>query len=711
MLHVTFVWHFHQPSYWDPIRQTETMPWARMHSIKGYCDMADALERHPDVRANINLVPSLIDRWVDLSESEFNDEYYRVAMVPADELSPVQKEFLILRFFQANWDTMIQPHPRYHQLLVKRGHQLTPELIRRAVDGFTTEDFRDLQVWFDLSWFGYSAVERFEELQELRRRDREFREEDKWTIWQIQRQIISELVPRYRRLWEQGQIEVTTTPYFHPILPLLIDSECAREGLSNAPMPSERFQAPDDARFHLERARARVSEVLGREPEGLWPAEGSVSMDMLQMAAECGFGWAASDEEVLIKTLGKPRSAKELYRPYLLDVEPPISMVFRDHGLSDSIGFRYSRMPAKQAAKEFLEYLGRIDRGWKSEDGAPLVSVILDGENAWEYFRDSGREFLDCIYGGLESRSKFRTVTVGEFLADNPPKEHLTSIFPGTWIMGNFRVWVGDLQKNRAWDLLSRTRRFLVGSDGERNTAAWEALYRAEGSDWFWWYGDIHSSDNDSEFDRLFRNNLRFIYRSLGKDVPPEIDRPISRIPWSDRRVQPAFAMTPVLDGKVTSYYEWVGACEFNICRAGGTMGLPDARAQRIYYGFDEQNLYLRVDFREGGETDLQAIQFYFNGTPNNLLAIDRNAEGSGVLAAKGEDGGWQDRGSCGHFSWQDVLEVDVPFQCLGVDPGKELGFYLQVIQQGNVVERWPLDGVIQFVVPRAEDFLANWCV
>ena len=310
-----------------------------------------------------------------------------------------------------------------------------------------------------------------------------------------------------------------------------------------------------------------------------------------------------------------------------------------------------------------------------------------------------------------------QAVTAGKYLVENSPKDHLTSLFPGSWINGNFRVWIGDKDKNRAWDLLTKTRQDLMtaqttGAVSQKQlTSAWEALYRAEGSDWFWWYGDIYSSDNDTEFDRLFRNNLRYVYQSLGQDAPGAIDRPIAKVPGVEYRVQPAFTMTPVLDGKVTSYYEWIGACKFDVCRAGGTMSLPDARVHRIFYGFDEESLYLRVDFRKGKPLDIDAIQFVFDGKPDTRLVVKAAEQGVSKLSIKSDKGKWQEEDDCGEYAWIDVLEVKASFAQLGIKQGQELGLYCQVLKESDVVERWPLDGVIQFIVPKLEDISVNWYV
>jgi hypothetical protein len=322
---------------------------------------------------------------------------------------------------------------------------------------------------------------------------------------------------------------------------------------------------------------------------------------------------------------------------------------------------------------------------------------------------------------------------VAQYLANNPPKARLKSLFPGSWIDGNFRVWIGDKEKNQAWYLLARTRRVLTevetvpgisqgnppfvppcNSRGEVGEA-WEALYRAEGSDWFWWFGDIYNSDNDAEFDRLFRNNLREIYRSLGKDIPAELDRPIGRMPGMERRSQPAFTMTPVLDGKVTSYYEWLGACKFDVCRAGGTMSLPDARVQKIFYGFDDDFLYLRMDIRKEMLPDLQMIRILFDHAPQLRIEIARDGNSQDNrnprLFVKKSKGDWEDGGSTGQFAWNDILEVKIPFEVMGAHPGQELGFYVLVLQGDAVVERWPLDGVIQFILPKPEDQAKYWFV
>ncbi len=713
---MTFLWHFHQPNYWDPIRKIEAMPWARLHSIKGYSDMASILESHPDIKVTVNLVPSLLDRWAELKEQPFRDEGYRFASIPAEELEPQDKEYLLTRCFQANWETMIQPNPRYHQLLVKRGQRLTPDRLATAVKDFTVAELRDLQVWFDLSWFGFSACQRFEEIRELRQRDRHFSEDDKQAIWDLQRKLIAELIPKYRSLWEQKRIEISTSPYYHPILPLLVDSDCAKDGLPNEPMPSEHFRAPEDAEMQLERAAKRVEELMGRTPVGLWPSEGSVSTEALQLASETGFQWTASDEAVLFKTLRCKRSTSKLYQPYRLDVDPPLSMIFRDHGLSDAIGFRYSRMPAKRAVREFMGHLTRIEREFRGND-EPLVSVILDGENPWEYFLDGGKEFLDLLYSELAANPSITAVTPQEYLAEHPPQQRLKSIFPGSWINGNFQVWIGDQESNLGWDLLAKARQELVNAEGDnddgsqRYPQAWEALYRAEGSDWFWWFGDIHSSENDAEFDRLFRNNLREIYQMLSKEVPTDLDHPIVKTPFLERRIQPAFAMTPVLDGKVTSYYEWLGACKFDVEFSGGTMNLPNARTQKIFYGFNDGTLHFRVDFRQDGEPNLPTIQFQFNLDPKVQLVIGNQSNGKCQVKIKSSSGDWRVKNTCGQFVWDDILEIQVPFDCIGVSLGQELAFYLQVLKQGNVVERWPIDGVIQFHLPTMEEIAACWSV
>lgn len=692
------------------------MPWVRLHSIKGYSDMASVLESHPDIKVVINIVPSLLDRWAEFQEQPFRDEDYRFASIPAKELGPQDKEYLLTRCFQANWETMIQPNPRYHQLLLKRGYRVTPERLATAAKSFSVSDFCDLQIWYELSWFGFSACDRFEEIRELKQRDRHFTEDDKKVIWDIQRQLASELIPRYRTLWEQKCIEIATSPYYHPILPLLVDSGCAKEGLPNDPMPSEQFRAPEDAKAQLERAAKRVEELMGNKPVGLWPSEGSVSTPAMQLASEAGFRWTASDEAILFKSLGGKHSTADLYQPYLLEVNPPLSMIFRNHGLSDAIGFRYSRMPAKRAVSEFSEHLTRIEKDYRG-DNEPLVAVILDGENPWEYFLDGGKEFLHLLYSELATNPTINTITPQEYLAEHPPQRQLKSLFPGSWINGNFRVWIGDKESNLAWDFLTKARKELTKAEfeGKVNTQrlnqAREALYRAEGSDWFWWFGDIHSSENDIEFDRLFRNNLREIYQMLGEEVPAELNNPICKIPFLERRVQPAFAMTPVLDGKVTSYYEWLGACKFDVNFSGGTMNLPNARTQNIFYGFNEETLHLRVDLCRDDKSHFPIVQFQFNLEPKMQLIVGSQSSGECLVKTLSSSGNWKKKNTCGQFVWNDILEIQVPLKGIGVKLGSDLEFYLQVLDQNDIVERWPLDGVIQFHLPTFEEMAACWSV
>jgi hypothetical protein len=278
-------------------------------------------------------------------------------------------------------------------------------------------------------------------------------------------------------------------------------------------------------------------------------------------------------------------------------------------------------------------------------------------------------------------------------------------------------VWVGDRESNLAWDFLTKARKELTEAETEgkistqRLNQAREALYRAEGSDWFWWFGDIHSSENDIEFDRLFRNNLREIYQMLGKEVPAELDNPISRIPFLERRVQPSFAMTPVLDGKVTSYYEWLGACKYDVNFSGGTMNLPNARTRNIYYGFDEETLHLRVDFRRDDKSHFPVVQFQFNLDPKIQLIVGSQSNGECLVKTLSSSGTWKKKNTCGQFVWNDILEIQVPLDGIGVKLGSDLAFYLQVLDQNDIVERWPLDGVIQFHIPNNEEMAACWSV
>src|SRR5229473_874509 len=537
-LHLCFVWHMHQPLYKDLATGQYRLPWTRMHALKDYYGMVKILDEFPNVHQTFNLVPSLVLQVKEYASGKAADPFLDCAIKPAQDLSEAEQDFALRYLFQANAGRLIYRYPRYGELYdtwLKSGRN--PRRARRI---FSTQDISDLQVLSQLAWFDEEFQTHDVDVQRLLAKERGYSLDDQADMARKQIEIIGRVIPVYKEFAARGQIEISTTPFYHPILPLLCDSNIAGVSHPHIPLPS-RFSYPQDTRWQLKAAREFIESEFGRAPAGLWPSEGSVSDDTLAIAAELGFEWAASDNGVLGQTAHKTAGPDVTYRSYLWKQQDrkqqdrkqqdrQIRMIFRDHFLSDLIGFVYSKMGPVEAAEHFLDRIRANSQGVAADGGDVLVPIILDGENAWEYYYRNGRPFLRELYRRIPLEPNMQAVTVSEALALIAPKA-LDHIFPGSWIDANFDVWIGAPEDNRAWEFLLRARQkydeLAAALPEDDRRLAHEELMIAEGSDWCWWYGPEHQSDNRREFDQLYREHLAGVYRALKLPPPEELSRPI----------------------------------------------------------------------------------------------------------------------------------------------------------------------------------------
>jgi alpha-amylase/alpha-mannosidase (GH57 family) len=724
-LYIAFVWHMHQPYYKDDITGSYILPWVRMHGIKDYYDMPALLDDFPRIHQTFNLVPSLLKQIRDYVDNRAIDKFLALTLKPADELDEDDKLFVLRSFFMANWDTMIRPYPSYWQLLDRRGYRVSPNELLNATRYYTTQDYLDLQVWFNLTWFDPFFRQNDPLLMELIRKGSGFTENEKALLMQKQRDVMALIIPEYKKLSGMGRIELTTTPFYHPILPLLFDTDCAKEAAPEIRLPASRFSHPEDARAQVERALAYHEELFGARPRGMWPAEGSVSEDIIPLLAGEGISWIATDEGVLARSVGVPierdfagvmKDPRVLYRPYLVGKgDRQLSIVFRDHALSDLIGFVYSKWDYRNAVNDLIDRLHRLRRGL--QDGPHLVSIILDGENAWEYYQNDGRDFFLYLYERLSGEQGLRCVTVGEYLKEHPATDVIERLHAGSWINANFRVWIGHEEDNQAWDMLSQTRQALTdyasqGGDPEKLAKAWEEIYIAEGSDWCWWYGDDHFSENDAEFDLLFRTHLMNVYRIIGLDVPDELQISILR---EDRQALPTVELTafvsPTIDGIVTNYFEWLPAGFYDVSQGGGAMHRGASVITHIYYGFDLKNMFIRLD-PSGSLKDEKVAELAFFITflsPKGFdveILVHPHDRLVNALLYRVRNGDRKQAAVIHNVAANDIIELALPFELLGVGPNAEVQFFVTVERSGSEVEKWPYRGYIQFRVP-TDDFEA----
>ena len=739
-LSLCFLWHMHQPYYKDPETGTYILPWVRLHAIKDYVALPRLFREFPAVRHTFNLVPSLLIQIQDYVENGAEDTFLTISRKNSLDLSRAEELFLIRNFFSAHPPTMILPKRRYAELYRKR------EEAMRAVEnpgrsgGYGASDYTDLMTLFNLTWFHPLHREEDAELSRLWRKGSGYTEREKGYVLDRQIDVMATVIPEYRKVAELDGGEMTTTPMYHPILPLLIDNRSAQDALPGATLPRIPFSYPGDAMEQISRGREVFQSFFGKVPDGLWPSEGSISPASLEIAVRAGFRWTATDEILLSKALGKfvqrdsngvPQDPSWLYQPYIASTPAgPIRIFFRDHHLSDLIGFEYSRWSAFDAASDFVQIIGNIHNKLThiptpARKDTYVVPVILDGENAWEYFHDSGQEFLKALMGRLSSMGPdISCITFSEYLQSSNAEELLPSIPSGSWIDGTFNIWIGHREDKAAWELLARARSlWKLRSDqmahaglkpSEKMNDAFNHLLAAEGSDWCWWYGDEHSTPHAQEFDRLFRSHVKAAYRELGEPPPDSIDIPIvraDRIPADRNHLEsPRSYIRPRIDGKLTSYYEWSSATRYLPRPEFGTMHRAASGVlESMYFGFDEFNIYLRIDFHgtvfeppEPFEAEI------FFPKKNRKISMVLFPSEPSVRAAIGNIGEillpnhlltMPDAIKAGFHK---VLELGVPFQELGCEGEEGIDFFLTIVKPGSVGERWPMYGTFTADLPGA---------
>jgi alpha-amylase/alpha-mannosidase (GH57 family) len=652
-LYVNLIWHQHQPFYPKGADGVYTRPWVRVHATKDYYDMAAMVDAYPGLNVTFNLTPVLLQQLEDLAGGA-KDIYWTMSETPAADLTAEQSTFVLQRFFDVN-PQIIARFPRFQELADNRTSIENPQ------------DLLDLQVLFNLAWtdLGFLAEE---PLASLVAKGRDFTEEEKAVVLAEHLRIIQQTIPLHARLWEEGVIEVITTPLAHPILPLISDTDLAVIGDPTALLPDDRFREIADADQHVIRGLDVAEDLLGSRPVGMWPGEGSVAELVMGLFSKDGVEWVATGEDVLAQSLGIgsfTRNAAEtvtegdlLYRPWAAEPNRPpnVAMFFRDVRLSDLIGFEYSGMEAGEAAEDFLGRLAAIrdslDMQAATDAGRPyIVSVILDGENAWEHYPNDGKDFLDALYTALTSTDWIETITPSTYLERFGEPEILEEVFPASWFQPNFATWIGEEEEATAWDYLYDVRGDLRAAEQsgdhspESIAAAYEKMLYAEGSDWFWWYGADQESGDDGYFDSAFRELLGQVYDELGKDRPTFVGVPIIPQQSVPADQAPADLISITIDGEVDAGWSSAG-------------GYGDTVPGGVDWAFDKDNLYLRVGLGAGGRFDV------YLGTPGGstrAVSLEGSVLGFGASRVLR----WNGATSC---VLSPITAEAAPEDCVGVE-------------------------------------------
>lgn len=528
-------WHMHQPEYRDLRNGEYCLPWTYLHTIKDYVDMAAHLEAVPGARAVVNFAPVLLEQIEDYSCQL--DGYLHHGNALTDPLLSALAEAVIPKNSQrrlqlvkdcmrANRHRLIERFDSYRKLADIADTILdSPEMIAYYGDQF----FSDLLVWYHLAWLGETVRRSDERVRSLMRKASKFSLHDRRTLVEIIHELMAGVIGRYRRLAESKQIELSMTPYAHPIVPLLIDIESAREAMPDVILPSVTKYPDGRARslWHMREGIESFRRIFGFSPQGCWPSEGSISGATVELLSECGIRWLASGETVLRNSMqASSIDAGECIHAAYRYADNETVCFFRDDGLSDLIGFKYSDWHADDAVANLIHHIENIAKACADRPSA-IVSIILDGENAWEYYPENAYYFLSALYEQLVEHEAIELTTYSEYLDEHSDTINLSDMIGGSWVYGTYSTWIGEEDKNRAWSMLADAKQVYdqVMSQGELSTEdrarAEKQLAICEGSDWFWWFGGINPTESVESFDEQYRMHLSNLYGILGKE-PPE---------------------------------------------------------------------------------------------------------------------------------------------------------------------------------------------
>ncbi|HEX4603815.1 MAG TPA: glycoside hydrolase family 57 protein, partial [Candidatus Angelobacter sp.] len=567
------------------------------------------------------------------------------------------------------------------------------------------------------------------DIRELIGKGRGYSLEDQEQVIRIQRDLLAKVLPAYGSAAQRGEIEISTSPFYHPILPLICDTNQGSASHSGLPLPARRFTHPEDARDQIARGMALHEHLFGARPRGMWPSEGSVSNEGLAIAYELGIKWVATDEGVLGRSLGTifqrdsggrlvGSGAEQLYQIFHWEQgAAEMSVLFRDHSLSDLIGFVYSGVPPKEAAEDFLRRIRQAAEPVLQKGRTAVVPIILDGENAWEFYPRSGREFLRRLYDGIQRDPQIAALTISEAIEREPAPQKLGSIYPGSWINANFDVWIGAPEDNAAWDHLSAARDFFTENVGkvssEQAALAYEELLIAEGSDWNWWYGPEHHSANDRDFDELYRKHLSNVYLALGGAAPDVLAQPISGVHAKPQFTPQTAYIHPPVDGRNIGYFEWLGAASHVADRHSSAMHGKVFLLDTGYAGIDEENLYCRVDFMEHPAE-------WANGETKLVVAIERVDPDAGAARSfrveaeisEGQMRGWSfaengdkpEQANSIRAGLESIFECQIPLQLLQAAKGALLRVRFSLWRDGLPLDALPQEGAMEIrVAPETE--------
>lgn len=717
-LSIAFVWHMHQPVYQLNADEDYLMPWVRLHAVKDYLDMLLVLNDFKNLKLNFNLVPLLLDSLMEYGEKDFHDIHSRLTVTDVSELTNDDKEFILNNFFDVNYSTMVLPYDEYHKLHHKRFVSA-----HNDVNDFSPQEYSDIMAWFNLVWIDPVYKDKYPEIKKLIQKGKNYTLEDRVEIIEIHRQIIRSILPTYKKFLDKGRIEITTSPYYHTILPILLDAKSCQKRFSSEENPVEKLNMEEDAKFQVKAALNRMEQIFGKRPKGIWPSEHCVSPETLDLLKELGVEWAISDEGILASSL-KVDFVRD-FRGYLEDPyyltkayqyktkNSKIKMIFRDAAFPNLIGFEYANLEPKAAASDLFDRIKVIQNKLQSSpDENHLLTIAMNGENCWENYKEDGAIFLKKLYSLIAHDDSLETVLISDYLEKEKNYKELKTIHSGSWINKNFQNWIDEPVKNQAWLYLKNVRedfcKFAKAYPNHPNiNEAYKEILLTQGSDWFWWYGEPNDSGKDHVFDYLFREHLKNVYKFFDAESPEYLNNPLVSIVTKPSRY-PKKAISPSINGSDEAEDEWMNA---------GCIDIPEGPVlhenklfNKICYGADKHNFYLRlylnnygaeriqkreiihqmyVYMRNSDKKQLQSPIRLTNKTESIFPIMKEKFHNELVISVmenklypaqlvKAMQGGLWAMQNINNIkmAFQKVIDVCIPFEHLDVGPGEKLEFF-----------------------------------
>ncbi len=720
-LSIAIYWHMHQPVY--EIEGTYLMPWARLHAVKDYLDMVLVLEKFPKLKLNFDVVPALMDTIVNYING-YHDIHSELTISDTEKLSGEEKSFILNNFFSPKFETMLYKSENYKALYQKRFSKDVCD-----PDDFSPQEISDLMALFNLVWIDPVHDERYPRIKELWAKQYNYTLEDRIEIINIHRQIIKEIIPTYKKYIDEGRIELTTSAYYHSILPILIDLKASTKNTFTTEGLPPTLGMLDDARKQVRLALDKVEEILGIRPKGFWPPELCLGPKTLNLLAKEGIEWTISDEGILSDSInfdfirdfkGNLNDPYHLTKVYEYQTKTnPINVIFRDRSIPNLINFEYAGIDAKMAANDLFDKIKVVqNKLLVSPDQTHLLTIALDGENCWENYQNDGNDFLANIYSLIEADETLETVLISDYIKKDKHKKTLNKIYSGSWIDKTFQYWIGEPTKNKAWSYLKHTKDVYEAFAKQNKNyphldAAYNELMIAQGSDWFWWYGEPNNSGQDFVFDYMFRERLKNVYLILGLEPPEYLNTSlITKIEMPLKH--PTRPISPRMDGLAESIDDWHHSG--NISLLDGPVFRESKNVDKILFGCDENNMYFRLNVNKGGsETAIisKISQFYIylrNATSIKNRAfirlISKTDNPYPILKEKFEheialtlikDTLYPPRlATCLHpniwtlanheevsIVYKDVIDLTIPFSMLGIKKGETVEFFLANTDSG----------------------------